>query len=82
MTELIGYLAAIITTVCYLPQAMHVIRTKHVAGISLLAYSLLFVGVSLWAVYGVLKHDWPLMLANFISLILIGTILVMKIRLR
>ena len=79
-TEIVGYLAAFITTVCYLPQAIHVIRTKHLAGISLLAYSMLFVGVSLWALYGILKNDWPLMGANILSLMLIGPILVMKIR--
>lgn len=81
MTELVGYLAALITTICYMPQALHVIRTRQTAGLSLLGYSLLFVGVALWAIYGVLKMDWPLILANFISLMLIGTILVMKIRL-
>lgn len=81
MTELVGYLAALITTICYMPQALHVIRTRQTAGLSLLGYSLLFVGVGLWAAYGVLKMDWPLIMANFISLALIGTILVMKIRL-
>ena len=81
MTDLIGFLAAIITTICYVPQAWHVIRSRQTAGLSLLAYSMLFTGVSLWAVYGILKMDWPLILANLISLLLIGTILVMKIRL-
>jgi MtN3 and saliva related transmembrane protein len=81
MTEWIGFLAAFITTVCYVPQAMHVIRSRQTAGISLLAYSLLFTGVSLWAVYGLLKNDWPLILANGISILLIGAILGMKIRL-
>lgn len=81
MTEIIGYLAAIITTVCYVPQALHVIRSRQTAGISLLAYSLLFTGVSLWAIYGILKMDWPLIGANVVSVVLIGIILLMKIRL-
>jgi MtN3 and saliva related transmembrane protein len=81
MTELIGYLAAIITTACYVPQALHVIRSRQTAGISLLAYSMLFAGVGLWALYGVLIGDWPLILANGVSIVLIGTILAMKIRL-
>lgn len=81
MTDLIGYLAAFITTVCYFPQALHVIRSRQTAGISLLAYSMLFTGVSLWAVYGILKMDWPLIVCNGTSLVMIGTILLMKIRL-
>lgn len=81
MTELIGYLAAILTTLCYFPQAMHVIRSRQTKAISLLAYSVLFTGIALWALYGFMKNDWPLVLANSISLPLVGTILVMKIRL-
>lgn len=82
MTDIVGYLAAIITTVCYIPQAWHVVRSRQAAGISLAAFSMLFTGVSLWALYGFLKNDWPLILANTISLLMIGTILVMKIRLK
>ena len=81
MTQWIGFLAAFITTICYVPQALHVIRSKQTAGISLLAYSLLFTGVALWAVYGLLIGDWPLIIANIISLVLIGMILWTKIRL-
>ena len=81
MTEWVGFLAAFITTICYVPQALHVIRSKQTAGISLLAYSLLFTGVALWAVYGLLKGDWPLIMANSVSLVLIGMILWTKIRL-
>lgn len=81
MTEIIGFLAALITTACYVPQALHVIKSRQTAGISLLAYSMLFIGVALWTVYGIMKMDWPLMLANAVSIVLIGTILVMKVRL-
>ncbi len=82
MTDIVGFLAAIITTLCYVPQAWHVIRSRQAAGISLAAFSMLFTGVALWALYGFLKGDWPLILANTISLVLIGTIITMKIRLR
>ena len=80
MTILIGYLAALLTTACYIPQALHVLRERRTEGISLLAYSTLFCGVTLWAVYGLLLGDWPLILANAISLVLIFVILVVKIR--
>jgi MtN3 and saliva related transmembrane protein len=82
MTELIGYAAAIITTACYIPQAWHVISTRRTAGISLFAYTMLFTGVLLWTVYGILLVNWPLIAANFITSALVLVILVMKIRLK
>ena len=80
MTEWIGILAGILTTACYIPQAMHVIRERNTQGISLLAYLALFCGVTLWFVYGLLLWNMPLLLANGISLPLIATVLIMKIR--
>ena len=79
MAEIIGLCAAVLTTACYIPQAWHVIRERNTAGISLLAYSALFCGVALWFVYGIFRHDWPLMLANGISLPLLAIIIFMKV---
>jgi len=81
MTEWIGYMAAILTTLCYIPQAVHVLRTRKTDGISLLAYAALFSGISLWFIYGILICNWPLIAANGIVLPLLGIIIVMKIRL-
>jgi MtN3 and saliva related transmembrane protein len=81
MIEWIGYLAAFLTTVCYIPQALHVIVRRDTKAISLPAYVTLFVGLSLWFTYGILRVDWPIILCNGISLPLLGIILVMKLRL-
>jgi len=80
MTEIIGFLAAILTTACYIPQALHVVRERNTAGISLLAYTTLFGGVFLWMVYGFLINSLPIILANGITLPLIGIVIAMKIR--
>ena len=77
----IGSAAAAFTTACYFPQALHVVRTRKTAGISLFAYLTLFTGVALWTVYGILIASWPLILANGITLPVLLTIIVMKIRL-
>ena len=79
--EWIGYLAAFLTTACYVPQAAHIIFTRQTAGLSLLAYGMLFAGVAAWFAYGVVLHSWPLMAANGITLVLVGIILGMKLRL-
>jgi MtN3 and saliva related transmembrane protein len=78
--ETIGYAAAIISTLCWLPQAVRTIRTKDTQALSLLTQSALMLGVVLWWIYGFLAEDAPLLFSNTISFVLVGTILVMKLR--
>lgn len=80
MQEMIGYLAACLTTLSFLPQALHTFRTRDVRGISLGMYGLFTCGLALWLVYGLLLGAWPIVLANAITLALALTILVMKLR--
>ena len=82
LTDLIGTLAAVLTTISFLPQALHTFRTKDVRGISLSMYSAFTLGVALWLVYGLLLGAWPVVIANVITLALASTILVMKLRYR
>jgi MtN3 and saliva related transmembrane protein len=79
-TDLIGYIAACLTTLSFLPQALHTFRTRDVKGISLGMYALFTTGVALWLVYGLMLMAWPLIVANFITLLLALAILVMKLR--
>ena len=81
IVELIGYAAAVLTTVSFAPQAWLTFRTRDVSGVSLGMYSAMFSGVALWLLYGVLIGSWPLVLANAVTLTLAGSILVMKLRL-
>lgn len=80
MNDLIGYLAASLTTLSFLPQALHTFRTRDVSGISLGMYALFTTGVALWLAYGVLLGAWPLIAANGLTLALALGILVMKLR--
>jgi len=80
MAELIGLIAAILTTACYVPQAWHVVKERNTEGISLLAYSTLFCGVSLWLVYGLMLGSFPLILANALSLPFLAVILFIKVQ--
>jgi MtN3 and saliva related transmembrane protein len=78
--EWIGALAATITTLCWVPQAWRVIRTRDTKAISLLMYLMLSVGLVLWLVYGLLLGSMPLIIANTITLALVMVILAMKLR--
>lgn len=81
-SEFIGYVAAVLTTASFVPQAWHTFRTRDVRGISLGMYSVFTVGVACWLIYGLLMNAWPIVIANCITLALAATILVMKLRYR
>jgi MtN3 and saliva related transmembrane protein len=78
--EVIGYVAAVLTTVAFVPQAWQTWRTRDAAGVSLGKYALFCTGVALWLVYGLLLGAWPIILANAVTLVLALAILVMKLR--
>ncbi|WP_095507279.1 SemiSWEET transporter [Paraferrimonas sedimenticola] len=76
----IGYLAAICTTTAFVPQVVHTFKTKDTSSISLGMYILFVVGIALWLSYGVLLDDWPIIIANTITLVLASFILTMKLQ--
>ncbi len=78
--DLIGYLAATLTTISFVPQAWLVWRTRRAENLSLAMYLVFATGVALWLVYGLWIGSWPVVIANAITLMLAGFILVMKLR--
>ena len=68
--DILGFIAGICVTISVIPQIIKVIKTKRVKDISLLTFSLLTFGIALWVIYGVLKKDIPIIIANGISLCL------------
>ena len=79
--EIIGGVAATLTTSAFIPQVWQVWRTRHTGDISLGMYTLFTTGVGLWLVYGILLESWPIIIANSITLLLAGAVLVMKLKL-
>jgi MtN3 and saliva related transmembrane protein len=78
--EAIGYAAGLLATIAFLPQVAKTVRDRSVKDISLGMYVLFCTGVSLWRLYGVLISSWPVIVSNFVALILAGTVLLLKIR--
>lgn len=76
----LGFAAAALTTASFLPQAWKTFTTRDVSGISLAMYSAFTLGIVLWLVYGIRIGAWPLIVANLITLVLAGAVLLMKIR--
>jgi MtN3 and saliva related transmembrane protein len=80
ITDWIGSAAAALTTTSFIPQVWKVWRTRHTADISLSMYAMFTLGVALWLCYGVLIESWPVIIANSITLLLAGTVLMMKLK--
>lgn len=78
--EWIGFAAAFLTSVSFIPQAVMTIRTKNTSGISRGMYAMFTVGVALWLVYGFYLKSWPMIAANTVTLALAATILALKLR--
>lgn len=80
MTEFIGFLAAILTTVSFVPQTVQILRTRETGGISLVMYVLFTAGIAAWLAYGIMIASVPVVLANLVTIVLAGTILTLKTR--
>ena len=78
--EYAGYIAALLVTGSFLPQALLTIRTRDTEGISLLMYIMFVAGVLLWLCYGILMGDMAQIIANGIISLLSGFILILKIK--
>ena len=78
--EVLGYIAAFLTTAAFFPQTIKTIRTRDTKSISLAMYVLFTSGIALWLWYGWLVDSMPLIFANTITFVLALTILVLKLR--
>ena len=78
--ELIGFIAAFLTTASFVPQAIQVIKTKDTKSISLSMYIIFISGVILWLIYGLYINNLPMIIANLITAILASLILFYKLK--
>ena len=79
-TTVIGFVAAMLTTVAFLPQVVKVWKTKSAKDVSLGMYFILTIGVALWLVYGIFIVSWPMIISNAITLVLASAVLGMKLK--
>lgn len=77
--ELIGYLAATLTTLSFLPQAVKTLRSRDTRALSLGMYAMFALGVLLWLIYGIYLDNKAIIVANAITFVLASLILGCKI---
>ena len=80
VAEIVGLAAGVLTTIAFLPQVRHTWTTKSTKDISLRMFLTFCTGVLLWLIYGIMIHSLPVMLANGVTFVLSGAILVMKLK--
>lgn len=78
--EWLGYLAATLTTLAFVPQAAKTIRSRDTSGISLGMYVVFTIGIACWFGYGIVLGSWPMILANALTFLLAAIILLLKLR--
>jgi MtN3 and saliva related transmembrane protein len=78
--ESIGAVAAVLTTLCWLPQTLRAIVHRDTASLSLVTFSAFSLGILMWLIYGLYIGSWPVIGANAVSLGLNLAIVVQKLR--
>ena len=78
--EMVGAAGALLTTICWLPQAVHVIRSRDTRAISLSAYCTFAAGIALWLAYGLSLGKWPIIASNLVTLPLVLAIIGLKLK--
>lgn len=78
--QLVGFAAAFLTTVAFIPQVLKAWKTKSTKDISLPMYCMTCTGLFLWLVYGLLISSWPLIVANVFTFLFALFILALKVK--
>jgi MtN3 and saliva related transmembrane protein len=79
IVDFLGFLAAALTTGSFVPQVWKTLKTRDTSSISLAMYLMFVAGVASWFAWGIAAHQWPVILANGVTLILSATVLAFKV---
>ena len=79
---ILGLAAGTLTTISFIPQVIKLYKTKDAKDLSTATFCIFSCGVFLWLIYGIIIHEWPIIIANSITLILTFIIIVMKLKYR
>lgn len=76
---IIGYIAATLGTICWVPQMMKTWVSRETKDLSLWANLLMLANLCMWLTYGILLGAWPIIVANLISILFVGSIVTAKL---
>ena len=78
--DVLGYVAGALTTFAFLPQVLRIVRTRSAQDVSWGMIAMFCVGVALWLWYGIRLDSLPLIIANGVTLALVLTMFILKLR--
>lgn len=76
--EILGFIAAGLSAISFLPQVIKIWRLKSVRDISTVMYIMYTLSVILWLFYGIIINSKPLVISEVLTLVFVTVILVMK----
>lgn len=79
LTEFYGFIAAILTTIAFLPQLYKTWTTKSAEDVSLITLILFIIGLICWMIYGIKINSTPILVANIVTFIFNFSILILKL---
>ena len=79
-SEIIGLIAASLTTAAFVPQVYKTWKTKSVDELSLTMYLVFFTGIVLWVIYGIFINSLSIILANTITGLLVLLLIFFKLK--
>lgn len=79
-TEFVGFVAGTLTTLCWTPQAIKILRSRDAKSISLLTQTTFVIGCAFWLIYGVLIGSASIILFNAVTITLNVLIVLLKLR--
>jgi MtN3 and saliva related transmembrane protein len=82
LQQIIGLIAGTLTTVSFLPQVIHTVKTRSSRDLSLGMVCFFIVGIVMWLIYGIMARAWPIILTNAVTIVLASILLVFIIRYR
>ena len=77
--EFFGYIAAILTTLAFVPQLVKTLNTKKAEDVSLTTLIMFLTGVAAWIIYGIQISSKPILIANIVTFLLNFLILLFKL---
>ncbi|RMB59231.1 hypothetical protein EAX61_08910 [Dokdonia sinensis] len=78
--EIIGLIAAFLTTASFVPQVYKTWKTKDVSGLSLPMFSMFTLGIILWLIYGIYSNSISIILANTVTVVLSFMLVYFKLK--
>lgn len=77
--DILGLTAGALTSMGFIPQVMKALKTKSTKDLSAQMLLILFAGVILWLIYGLILKDLPLIAANSVTLVSVSFLIFLKL---